>query len=340
MPTIQIVDGFGLDVEAALNPNSAFANYFKKLPSFSVVQQNLASLQDVSLVAFPLKSTQIGLAFTEPTAIGAVGPQFTGGTAISATLCLNTTGKLFDPDPFESPIEIPSGHAYLGLGVVASISPGVSVPAGELVAGFTVGTKVSFTHYKCFETTPTTPTFRAALEASMQNYVIPLSVGNLSALEVGDVVTVEGTGSLKVCGTINLLAAVNPLATLSSPALPGIQVTAGAAFDVVATYTIAGDFQVRIQKTGDATVRMGFYRKRGSDFTVQAGPSVGVTAGTTKVDFISTVLKAISPLPFAQLEDAGLTKEKQEAIESALKTAVQRQTRARRRSRTPGAFFR
>ena len=326
MPNIQIVDGFGLDVQAALNPNSAFAKYFQKLPSFSVVQQDLASLQDVSLVAFPLKTTQIGLSFNELTTIAPTGPQFTGGAAISATLCLNTTGKLFDPDPFESPIEIPSGHAYLGLGVQASISPGVSVPAGELVAGFTAGTKVSFTHYKCFATTPTTPTFRAALEASMQSYVIPFRVADLSALEVGDVVTVEGTGSLKVRGTVNLLASVNPLATLSSPALPGIQVGAGAAIDITASYSIEGDFQVRIQKTGDATLRMGFYRKRGSDFIVQAGPSIGVTAGTTNVDFISTVLKAISPFPSAgQLEDSGLTKEKQQAIESALRTAVQRQ---------------
>ena len=51
--------------------------------------------------------------------------------------------------------------------------------------------------------------------------LFPLSEDDLAALEVGDVVTMEGTGSLKVCGTVNLLTAVNPLATLSSPALPG-----------------------------------------------------------------------------------------------------------------------
>ena len=45
MPDIQIVDGFGLDLQAALNPSSAFAKYFRQLPSLSVVQQDLASLQ-------------------------------------------------------------------------------------------------------------------------------------------------------------------------------------------------------------------------------------------------------------------------------------------------------
>ena len=328
MPTIQIVDGFGLDLQAALNPSSAFAKYFQQLPNLSVVKQDLASFQGVSLVAFPLKSTQIGLSFKQPTAITSTSPQFTGGAAISGTLCVITAGKLFDPDPFENPFEIPSGHAYLGLGVQASISPGISLPSGGFVSGFTAGAKVCFTHYKCFETTATTPTFKAALEASLQNYVIPFGVDDLAALDVGDVVTMEGNCSLKLSGTVNLLASVNPLASLSSPALPGIQVSAGAAIDIAASYTIEGDFQVRIQKIDDATVRMGFYRRRGSDFTVQVSPSVGVSAGTTNVDFISTVLNAVTPSPFPsadQLEKAGLTKEKQEAIAGALRTAVQRQ---------------
>jgi len=124
------------------------------------------------------------------------------------------------------------------------------------------------------------------------------------------------------------LASVNPLASLSSPALPGIQATAGAAIDIAATYTIDGDFQVRVQRVDAVTVRMGFYRKRGADFTVEVSPSIGVSAGTTNVDFISTVLNAVTPSPFPsadQLESAGLTKDKQEAIASALKAAVQRQ---------------
>ena len=328
MPTIQIVDGFGLDLQAALNPGSAFAKYFQQLPSLSVVQRDLASFQNISLAAFPLKATQIGLSFKEPAAIKPTGPQFTGGAAVSGTLSVNTAGKLFDPDPFGNPIEITSGHAFLGLGIQVSISPGISLPSGNLVSGFTVGSKVSFAHYKCFETTTTTPTFRAALEASLQDFVIPLEVDDFEALDTGDIALMEGTGSLQLCGTVNLLTSVNPLASLSSPALPGIQVIAGAAIDIAASYTIEGDFQVLIQRVDNATVRMGFYNKQGTDFTVQVNPSIGVSAGTANVDFISALLKAITPSPFPspdQLEKAGLTKDKQEAIASALKTAVQRQ---------------
>ena len=126
-------------------------------------------------------------------------------------------GKLFDPDPLASPIEIPGGHAYLGLGIQASAAPAVNVPVGEAAYGFAVGTRVSLTHYKSFQTTSTTPTFAAALEASLQSFVIPLGLDDLASLGVGDVATMEGSCSLKLCGTVNLLAAVNPLASLSTP---------------------------------------------------------------------------------------------------------------------------
>jgi hypothetical protein len=72
---------------------------------------------------------------------------------------------------------------------------------------------------------------------------------------------------------------------------------------------------------------MGFYRKRGADFTVQVSPSAGLTAGTSKVDFISAVLGAIGPNPFPsadQLKAAGLTDDKQATIVGALKAAIQR----------------
>ena len=328
MPTIGIVDGFGLDLEAVMNPNSAFAKYFPNPPSLSVVGQDLASLRNVPLTAFPLKSAQVGLAFKEPATVSSTSPQLAGSAAVDGSLCVFAAGKLFDPDPFANPIEIPAGRAYLGLGLQVSVSPGVNIPVGEFVAGFTAGTTVTLTHYKSFQTTSTAPTFAAALEASLQDFAIPLSVDDMGSLGVGDVATMAGNCTLKLCGTINLLASVNPLATLSTPALPGVAVKAGAVIDITATLAIHGDFEVRVHKVADTTVRLGFYRKRGTDFTVQVTPSIGVTAGTTNTDFISAILGAVSPSPFPtadELEQAGLTKEKQQVVVSALKNAVQRQ---------------
>ena len=259
MPNIPITDGFGLDVQASLDPKSAFAKYFQQPPSFSVLQQNLASLQNVPLTGFPLKSTEIGLTFTQPTAVAPTSPQFAGSAAVSATLCVVSSGKLFDPDPYDNPIEVPSGHAYLGLGIKINLAPGVNIPSGDLTLGFTAGSTVCMSHYRSFATTTTSPTFRAALQASLQNYVIPLGPDDLPALGVGDVAIVEGTGCLQVSGTVNLLTSINPLASLSSAALPGtIQIQEGATIDITATCTIKGDFQIRIQKVdaGDGSHRV------------------------------------------------------------------------------------
>jgi len=328
VPNIPITDGFGLDLQAGLNPNSAFAKYFQQPPAFSVLQSDLASLQNVPLIGFPLKSTEIGLTFASPTSLAPTSPQFAGSAAVSATLCVVADDKLFDPDPFDSPILVPSGRAYVGLGVKVSIAPEVDIPSGKMTLGFAVGSTVCVSHYQSFAATTTAPTFSAALQASLQNYLIPLSLDDLSALGVGDVALIEGTGSLQLSGTVNLLTSVNPLVSVSSAALPGtIQIQEGATIDIAASYTIKGIFQIRIQKVDAGTVRIGFYRMRGADFAVQVTPSVGMTAGTTNTDFISAVLGAIGPDPFPsadQLEKAGLSEEKQEVMVGALHAAIQR----------------
>jgi hypothetical protein len=328
VPIVPIADGFGLNLQASLNPNSAFAKYFQSPPALSVIQQDLASLQDVPLAGFPLKSTEIGVNFAEPTALASTSPQFAGSVAASASLSVIAGGKLFDPDPFDSPIDVPSGHAYLGLGVKATLAPGVQMTSGKLDFGFAATSTLCLWNYKSFATTSTSPTFKAALQAGVQEYVIPLQLDDIAAMGVGDVATIEGTGSLQVSGTLNLLTAVNPLVSLSSSALPTtLSIKEGASVDVSACFKIQGDLQIRVQKVDAATARLGFYRKRGADLTVDVNPSVGVTAGTSSTDFISAILGTIGPSPFpspADLEKAGLTKDKQETVVSALKAGVQR----------------
>jgi hypothetical protein len=237
-------------------------------------------------------------------------------------------GKLFDPDPFDSPIEVPSGHACLGLGVKVNVAPGVDVNAGKLAFGFTAGTTVSTSHYRSFATTATSPTFKEALQTSLQKYVIPFGPGDFADLGIGDVAVIEGTGSLQVSGTANLFTSVNPLVSVSSATLPvTLQIKEGAQVSVKASFTITGGFQIRIQKVDAGTIHLGIYRRRGVDLDVQVTSTACITAGTTSTDFISAVLGAIGPTPFpsaAELEKAGLTAEKQEAIVGALKASIQR----------------
>ncbi|MBZ5560907.1 MAG: hypothetical protein LAP13_00645 [Acidobacteriia bacterium] len=328
MPTIQLIDGFGLNVQATPDPVSAFVKYFRQLPSLAVLQRDLASIQDVPLAGFPLKSSVIGVSLDRPTDLGAAGLQLTVAAGVSGSLCVYTDGNLFDPDPYGDPVAVPERHAYVALGVNANVSAGVDSSLGKLDLGFEAGSTLSLFHYKCFEIAASTPTLRTALAASLSNYTIPAEFDDLASLAVGDIATLECTGTLQFSGKISLLTSVNPLASLSSSVVSDmIQVKAGAAIDVGASVAIDGEFQIRIQKLDAGTVRMGIYRKRGVDFKVQVDPSAGISAGLGGRDFISALFNALSPQPFpsaADFESAGLTEEKSDAIASALKAAVQR----------------
>lgn len=270
----------------------------------------------------------MGVGFTQPTTVASSSPQFSGSAAVSATLCVVREGKVFDPDLYDTPIAVPGGCAYLGIGLKISVAPGVQVSPGKLTFGFAVGSTVCLSHYRRFAADANAPTFTAALQAGLQNYVIPLSPEDFAALGVGDIATIEGAGTLQFCGTFDILTAVNPLVSISIAALPTtLQIQEGAAVNVSASGTITGDLQIRVQKLDAGTIRMGVYRKRGVDATVQVSPSIGVTAGTAKIDFIAAVLGAVGPSPFPsadQLHAAGLTEEKQEAMVGALKSGIQR----------------
>lgn len=214
------------------------------------------------------------------------------------------------------------------MGVKATISAGPDLSSGNLDFGFTAGTTLCLTHYKLFQTAASTPTFVSALQESLEDYMIPAGIDDLAAMGVADIATVEGAGTLQFSGSINLLSAVNPLVSVSTGVLPGaINVKEGASVDVGASYAITGEFQIRVQKIGPGTVRLGIYKKRGADFQVQVTSAIGVSAGMGKVDFVSAVLGAISPAPFpsaSEYEQMGLSDEKVDAIAGALKTAVQR----------------
>jgi hypothetical protein len=328
MPTIQLVDGFGLSLQATPDPISAFLKYFSQIPRISAVQHNLAALQDFPLSGFPLKSVEIGLTANPPATLQVAGLPLTLGGGVSGLLRVLTDGNLFDPDPYGDPVPIPDHAAYVDLGIKASVSPGAKFGAGELTYGFTAGATLCLSHYKRFETTSAAPTLVSALETSFRAYIIPGTPEDLAGMGVGDIATIEGSGKLQFSGDFNLLTVVNPLAGVSSAVQSGgIEIQEGASVDVGASFSVEGEYQIRVQKVASRKVHIGFYTKRGADLTVQASASVGVSAGTTNVDFISSVLGALTPSPFASstgLAGTGLGAEKAEAICDALQAGVQR----------------
>ncbi len=224
------------------------------------------------------------LTFQDPVSLGTNAPELIIGA--SAGLSVNIIERtpastaLFSPDDYGENIEILAGSCYVGLGFNATAAPGIQATSGSLTFGLTASVGIDVESYQQFSAGVDAPTIADALVCSVKQFVLPASVPDLESLSAGAVVTVTGTGALTFSASANLLTVANPLATvpLIGP-LPAISVQQGTSITVGASWKIAAAYQIRVQKTSFKTVRLGWYREHGSDFTVTASASAGLTAG-------------------------------------------------------------
>ncbi len=137
-----------------------------------------------------------------------------------------------------------------------------------------------------------------------------------------------GKGSLTLSVDANLLALTNPLAAATLPGpLPAARVTAGGKVQVGAAYRIEGEFQIRVFRLDGNRFRIGWHRRKSAEWTVEATASAGVSLGTGEMDLFSTMVRAISADPKADLDElgrAGLSPDQATAILAAVQAAVSR----------------
>ena len=304
--------------------------YFRNLTRLRFSDLDAASLQDVTLDNFPLKSLQTGLSFDEPIDVGIDSAELAIGVGIGGHLGLWTPddGALFASDHYGDPIEISAGENYLSLGVTASISAGLDGRTGDLGFGFGAGKEISLTNYKPFEIKPSATTFASAVRTTLAEYIIPGDLQDLEAIAEGTVCTVEGSGTLQFSGSVNLLTLTNPLAAVSLPDPVGsLNVIAGGSMRVAASYAIHSDHQIRVQKLEGNRIPLGYYHKRGSEFNVAASARVGLTVTVRTFDLVPRLLETISSNAKAdqeELSNAGLNDSQIGAIEAAIKAGVDR----------------
>jgi hypothetical protein len=324
MPVIQLTDNLGLTLSVSPDAASAWAKYFRNLPSLRILGQNLASLKTTALKDFSVPSGSVGLSFQDPVDIGTDTTKLTIVAGASGTLAVCKAGSLFADDPFGEPAQTPPGQAYFSMGIKASLSADVTL-GDELTFGLAGSTQVSFSNDRLF---PADTTVSAALSETLGQFSIPAEIEDLRALTPGTLATVEGEGTLKFAATANLLSWVNPLATVSAPVLPGaLKITAGASIEAGASVEFSGNYQIRVQKLSPGAVRLGYYKAQDVDFTLSVSADVGVSAGVGNFELISTVLGAISSDPAAdtaEFKNAGLNDEQIGVIAAAIKAAVQR----------------
>ena len=94
-----------------------------------------------------------------------------------------------------------------------------------------------------------------------------------------------------------------------------------------AAYRIEGEFQIRALRLDGRRVRIGWHRRKSDEWTVEATASAGVSVGTGEMDLFSTLVRAISADPKADIDElgrAGLSPDQATAILAAVQAAVSR----------------
>lgn len=332
MPNIKLTDRLGFAIDAELNPDSSIAKYIKQLTKFKFPKLKLAELQNSALDQAPIKSADSGISFEKPVGIGVDHTKLTIGAGVSGSLKVLTSEdkQLFDPEVFGDAITIAGNQAYLGMATSASLSSELAHETGNLSFGFDAGSQITLATYRLFEKSATGefPKFVDALKETVSAFTIPGDLEDLKSMAVGSVATVEGMGSIKLAGSVDILSVVNPLAAVNLPDPVGaVKVTSGNAIKVGASFEISGAYQVRAQKIGNDKVRLGYYKKRGTEFTLKASAAGGLSVGPGDFDAITPLLKAISSDPSLDAEElkkGGLNEGQIEAIKKVLEAGISR----------------
>lgn len=325
MPTINLTDQFGLDVDAKLADTSALLKYAQQLPSLRLGSVDLSKLGGLTLDQPALTSLSTGVSFQDPIAFGAGAPTLTVAAGVTGSLTLVTDGH--DLPGHEDPTEVPQDACYLCFGIDATASATVSATSGVMTFGATPSTKLELVSCSRFPKNGGV-TLLQAIQQTVGNFAVAATCDDLAVLPAGQITQVAVSGKLTLSGTANLLAVTNPLASASLPApLPAVSVSAGGSITVGVTCAIETDYEVVARKLDSGAIRVGWYRQNGSDVSVQVAASEGIAAGIGSTDLFSQIIGAISASPevdLKELQSAGLPGDQAEAIQDAVKAAANR----------------
>ena len=327
MPTINLTDHLGVDVSAELNEDSGIAKYLKGLTKLKFDGLNFENLKNITLDQSPVNSLETGVTFTQPIAVaGDSEIMIEAGVSGSLKLFSAKDEQLFDPEVFADPIPINTNQFYLGLGTNAKFG----LEFADSGFGLNAGSGLGFATYRLFEKDPADaafPTCLDALKETVAEFVIASDINDLKMMRLGTVATMEGSGSLKFSGELDVVSVVNPLAAINLPEPLGtVAITSGGSIKVGASFELSGAFQIRAHKVGADKVRLGYYRRRGTEFGLKVNAAIGLSVAIGNFEPLEQILKLISSDPKADLEKlkVELGEDDAEAIKKVVEAGISR----------------
>ncbi|RPI18029.1 MAG: hypothetical protein EHM65_02540, partial [Acidobacteriales bacterium] len=330
MATIKLSDQLGAVVDVQPAETSALLRYFRALPALAMQNGDLTQAGGLTLDQPAVRSFKTGLSLKEKVDLGnGVDLAVQAGAHASFSLVRRAAGatNLFESGVFGEDAEIPEGACYARLAFDAGAVVSAGGAVGPMSFGVQPGSSLEIANYRNYPLSAGV-TIVQALREAIGGFLIPARTSDLEAIPEKGAVTVAGSGSLRLSVEADLLAVTNPLAVTKLPGpLPVARVTAGGTIQVGAAYRIEGEFQIRALRLDGRRVRIGWHRRKSDEWTVEATASAGVSVGTGEMDLFSTLVRAISADPKADVDElvrAGLSPDQATAILAAVQAAVSR----------------
>jgi hypothetical protein len=142
-------------------------------------------------------------------------------------------------------------------------------------------------------------------------------------MQINDLCTVAGHGSLKVSGGFQVTTPVNPLASVTLPVNAGtLSVQSGLMTGVSVAFTLSGAYQIRVRRLGSGAVELSYLRDRATHLVVDLNAAAAASVNFNSTDMLGGLMGAISKnAPDPKLLD-GLTPEEIETFNAAIQEGV------------------
>jgi hypothetical protein len=336
MGKISITDALGIElVSANPPPTSGFGKYLKGNAAALLAGADVARQLQVPVSQATAGENGLNLTWQNAVPLGDGGAALTIDASARATVgVFNQTGMALLGGTFLGPpVTVAADTALVSFRFHPTLALGANRTAGALTFGFTAGTESELQSYHPVALGGDSPTLAAALTELFEHFVIPNTTDDLrqmANLPAGTQACASGSGRLQVSATLDVAAAFNPLASVSTlPRLGALQVQPAATASVGVTASVSGAFQIRVQKLAGAVVRLSVHTSAGRavEVSLDATAGAGVTLGER--DLLGMLFKgpgatsddlAQSGIPSAQLDQ--VTAEMQAGLSRKLELAV------------------
>jgi hypothetical protein len=339
MPTIKITDTQSVEIDTvSVDPNpltAAIAKYVTSPAALIVLHPDLVKALQQPLLTAGATPLSLGFNFANTLDFsGSASPELSVAAGVKQQINVNAApgSNLIPAGLFGSPIVVGAGEGWLSVALSGTVDVGLTGGSGNVTFGIDVGGGVGTEYFRRFDVNAAHPTVAEAFGTVISDFTLPADIPDLDAMQTGDICTVSGNGSLKISGDFSVSASPNPLATPDLPVInQALTLQAGATLDVGASFELKGAYQIRTRKLAPNAVELGYYRMKGTQWSVSVTASAGVTTTLGKTDLLAKLMGALTGDPSAntgQLTKAGLQSGDIDQIHGAIADSIDHSLKA------------